>query len=191
MYNVAVIVGSLRKDSINREFARALAKLAGPGLKLDLVNIDALPIYNQDFDADMPAEARRLKAEIEAADAVLLITPEHNRSFSTALKNAIDWASRPYGKSSWAGKPVAIAGASGGNVGTAVAQQHLRTVLGHLDAAILGQPEVFFTFKPGLVDKDSNITDESTREFLRGFLNRLSGWIDLISRDRQPQAAAA
>ena len=191
MYNVAVIVGSLRKDSINREFARALAKLSGPGLKLDLVDIDALPIYNQDFDADMPAEARRLKAEIEAADAVLLITPEHNRSFSTALKNAIDWASRPYGKSSWAGKPVAIAGASGGNVGTAVAQQHLRTVLGHLDAAILGQPEVFFTFKPGLVDKDSNITDESTREFLRGFLNRLSGWIDLISRDRQPQAAAA
>ena len=190
MYKVAVIVGSLRKDSINRELAGALAKLAGPELSLEVVNIDALPIYNQDFDADMPAEARRLKAEIEAADAVLLITPEHNRSFSTALKNAIDWASRPYGKSSWAGKPVAIAGASWGAVGTAVAQQHLRTVLGHLDAAILGQPEVFVAFKPGLIDKDFNIADESTREFLRGFLTRLNAWIGLISPQQQIRAAA-
>jgi chromate reductase, NAD(P)H dehydrogenase (quinone) len=191
MYKVAVVVGSLRKESINREFAHALAKLAAPELRFDLVNIAGLPVYNQDFDANMPAEARRLKAEIEAADAVLLITPEHNRSFSTALKNAIDWASRPYGKSSWAGKPVAIAGASGGNIGTAVAQQHLRAVLGHLDAALLGQPEVFITFKPGLVDKDFNITDESAREFLRGFLKRLNAWIGLISREQQPRAEAA
>jgi chromate reductase, NAD(P)H dehydrogenase (quinone) len=191
MYKVAVIVGSLRQASINREFARALAKLAGPKLKLDLVDIDKLPVYNQDFDADMPAEARRLKAEIEAADAVILVTPEHNRSFSTALKNAIDWASRPYGKSSWAGKPVAIAGASAGNIGTAVAQQHLRAVLGHLDAALLGQPEVFVTFRPGLVDADSNITDPSTKEFLRGFLDRFQAWIGLISREEEPRAEAA
>lgn len=191
MFNVAVVVGSLRKDSINRAFAEALAKLGRPELNLRIVEIGDLPLYSQDHEADMPGPARRLKAEIDAADAVLLVTPEHNRSFSTALKNAIDWASRPYGQSSWAGKPVAIAGASLGPIGTAVAQQHLRTVLGHLDAAILGQPEVFFTAKPGAIDADGTFTDESTRQFLRGFLDRFRGWIDLISARSRPQAEAA
>jgi chromate reductase len=191
MYNVAVIVGSLRKGSINRAFAEALAKLGRPDLDLKILEIGDLPIYSQDHDADMPGPARRLKAEIEAADAVLLVTPEHNRSFSTALKNAIDWASRPYGKSSWAGKPVAVAGASLGPIGTAVAQQHLRTVLGHLDAAVLGQPEVFFTFRPETLHADGNIADESARQFLRGFLDRFRNWIDLTSRRNPPQAQAA
>lgn len=191
MYNVAVVVGSLRKGSINRAFAEALAKLGRPDLNLKIVEIGDLPIYSQDHEADLPAPARRLKAEIEAADAVLLVTPEHNRSFSTALKNAIDWASRPYGKSSWAGKPVAIAGASLGPIGTAIAQQHLRTVLGHLDAALLGQPEVFFHLKPEAIDADGNFADESTRQFLRGFLDRFGGWIGLTSRSNAPQAEAA
>lgn len=190
MYKVAVVVGSLRKDSINRKFALALAKLAPPKLQLSLVPIDELPIYNADLDGGMPPAALKLKAEIESADAVLLVTPEHNRSFSAALKNAVDWASRPYGKSSWAGKPVAVAGASGGNIGTAVAQQHLRGMLAHLDAIVLGQPEVFFTFKPGLIDDDFNVTDETTRQFLRGFLDRFQRWID-IHTEREPQSAAA
>jgi chromate reductase, NAD(P)H dehydrogenase (quinone) len=190
MYKVAVIVGSLRKDSINRKFAQALAKLAAPKLQLSLAGIDDLPVYNQDFDASMPEGALRLKAELEAADAVLLVTPEHNRSLSTALKNAIDWASRPYGKSSWAGRPVAIVGASAGTIGTAVAQQHLRAILGHLDAAVLGQPEVFFTFKPGLIDDEGNVTDEATRQFLRGFLDRFRAWIGLISGEAERAVAA-
>jgi chromate reductase, NAD(P)H dehydrogenase (quinone) len=189
MYKVAVIVGSNRKDSINRKLALALAGLAGPNLRLKLVGADGLPVYNPDFDSDMPAEARALKAEIETADAVLFVTPEYNRSIPTALKNVIDWASRPYGKSSWAGKPVAIAGASAGNVGSAVAQQHLRTILGHLDAAILGQPEVFFTFKPGLIDEGNRVTDETTRQFLRGFLDRFDAWIGLIHRVEARAAA--
>jgi chromate reductase len=190
MYKVAVIVGSLRADSINRKFARALARLAAPKLQLSLVDIGELPVYNPDFDANMPAAARELKATIEAADAVLLVTPEHNRSTSTALKNAIDWASRPYGKSSWAGKPVAIAGASAGPIGTAVAQQHLRTILGHLDAAVLGQPEVFFCLKPGAIDENLNVTDEGTRQFLLGFLDRFHNWIARLSvRQLQDRAA--
>ena len=181
MYKVAVIVGSLRKESINRKLAFALAKLAPPELQLTLLSLDGLPVYNQDYDGDMPPEALRLKAAIEAADGVLLLTPEHNRGLSTALKNAIDWASRPYGKSSWKGKPVAIGGASGGNVGTAVAQQQVRTILAHLDALVLGQPELFFTNKPGLIDEDSNVTDASTKQFLQGFLARFAEWIALFA----------
>jgi chromate reductase len=190
MYKVAVIVGSLRAESINQKFARALAKLASRKLHFSFVNIGDLPVYNQDFDMSMPLPAREMKAAIEAADAVLLVTPEHNRSTSTALKNAIDWASRPYGKSSWAGKPVAIAGASAGPIGTAVAQQHLRTILGHLDAAVLGQPEVFFSLKPDVIDENLNVADEGTRQFLLGFLDRFHNWISRLSvRELQDKAA--
>jgi chromate reductase len=190
MYKVAAVVGSLRKDSINQKFAEALAKLGRPSLDIRIVRNYDLPVYNADLDADMPASAQRLKAEIEMADAVLFVTPEHNRSISTALKNTIDWASRPYGKSSWKGKPAAVAGASGGPIGTAVAQQHLRTILGHLDVAVLGQPEVFFTFKPGAIDGEGNFPDETTRQFLKGFLDRFDRWIATHGASEQRAIAA-
>jgi chromate reductase len=190
MFKVAVVVGSLRKDSINLKFAQALAKLAQPKLQLEILRIDDLPVYNQDFDANQPPEALRLKRQIEAADAVLFITPEHNRSISTATKNTIDWVSRPYGKSSLAGKPAAVAGASGGAIGTAVAQQHLRTILGHLDVAVLGQPEVFFTYRPEAIGADGSFADESTKAFLQRFLDRFSRWIATI-KESQPTAVAA
>jgi chromate reductase len=190
MYKVAAIVGSLRTDSINLKLAAALAELARPKLAIEVVRIDDLPVYNQDLDGDMPAAALRLKQAVEAAEAVLFLTPEHNRSISTALKNAIDWASRPYGKSSWRGKPAAVAGASGGSIGTAVAQQHLRTILAHLDVPVLGQPEVFVAFKPGLVDDGNNVTDEATRTFLKGFLDRFHAWIATHSNGAAERIAA-
>jgi chromate reductase len=191
MHKVAVIVGSLRKESINRKLALALARLAPPNLELEVLGLEGLPVYNSDLDQSMPAEAVRLKAKVDAADAVLLVTPEHNRSPSTALKNAIDWVSRPYGKNSWKGKPVAIAGASAGSIGTAVAQQHVRTILAHLDAATLGQPEIFLAFRPGLIDADFAVTDESTKTLLRSFLDRFEDWIETVAARPERQAAAA
>jgi chromate reductase len=190
MYKVAAVVGSLRKDSINRKLALALARLGQPKLSIELVEIADLPVYNSDLDAGMPAPAVRLKSEIEAADAVLFVTPEHNRSISTALKNAIDWASRPYGKSSWKGKPAAVAGASGGNIGTAVAQQHLRTILAHLDVPVLGQPELYIAFKPGVIDEEGNVSDEATRQLLLGFLDRFHDWIATLAVSQSPAIAA-
>jgi chromate reductase len=188
MLKVAVIVGSVRADSINRTFAEALGKLAKPGMQFDFLRIDDLPVHNPDSDADQPVAARKFKARIEAADGVLFVTPEYNRSIPAALKNAIDWASRPYGKNSFAGKPVAVAGASVGNIGTAVAQQHLRNILAHLDAAVLGQPEVFFTLRPGVIDETGNIVDEQAKTFLQGFLGRFQAW---VSRFAVREAAAA
>lgn len=182
MYNVAVVVGSLRKGSINRAFAEALAKLGRPDLNLKIVEIGDLPIYSQDHEADLPAPARRLKAEIEAADAVLLVTPEHNRSFSTALKNAIDWASRPLGENSFAGKPTLVSGASPGNISTAVAQQHLRVMLGYLDAPALGQPEVFISFQPeDLITDDGDVTVDDTREFLREVMSEFAVFVERVT----------
>lgn len=190
MYKVAAIVGSLRKDSINRKLALALKKLGAPALDVDIVEIGDLPVYNQDGETEFPTAAARLKAAVESANAVLFLTPEHNRSISTALKNAIDWASRPYGKSSWRGKPAAVGGASGGAIGTAVAQQHLRAILGHLDVAVLGQPELFLTFRADLIDENHIVTDESTRQFLKGFLDRFHAWIAVHAVREQVAIAA-
>ena len=144
---VAVLVGSLRKASINRRLAHAVARLAPPDFQFDQVQIGQLPLYNQDFDADYPAAGRQLKQQIEAADAVLIATPEYNRSIPGVLKNAIDLASRPWGTNSFAGKPGAVIGASIGATGSALAQQHVRNVLAYLDVATLGQPEVFVHFR--------------------------------------------
>src|SRR5438105_1282255 len=133
-FKLAVIVGSTRRESLNRRLATALAKLGGARFAATFPRIDDLPLFNQDLEAAFPENATRLKAEIEAADAVLVVTPEHNRSIPAALKNAIDWGARPYGKNSWAGKPVAITGTSPGALGSAIAQQHLRQILGDLGA---------------------------------------------------------
>jgi chromate reductase len=174
---IAIVVGSIRKESINRKLAKALIKLAPKDLECELVRIDDLPVFNQDNDQDPPQQVARVKAQIVAANAILFVTPEHNRSLPTALKNVLDWVSRPYGKNLWAGKPAGVAGASVGAVGTAVAQAHLRAVLGYLDVPTLGQPEVYVQFTKDLIDDDGNVSNDGTRKFLQSFVDRYAAWI--------------
>ncbi|HTM63092.1 MAG TPA: NAD(P)H-dependent oxidoreductase [Gammaproteobacteria bacterium] len=169
--NVAVIVGSLRKDSFNRKLANAMIKLAPPELSFKLINIGDLPLYNQDDDKSQAPEVKRLKSEIAAADALMFVTPEYNRSMPGVLKNAIDHASRPYGESVWNGKPAGIIGISVGAIGTALAQQHLRNVLAYLDVPTMGQPEVFLQMKDGLFDADGGIGSDS-KKFLQGWMDK-------------------
>lgn len=176
-YKVAVVVGSLRKDSINRKLARAISKLAPADLVLSGSEIGDLPLYNQDDDPSPHPTVKRLKGEIAASDALLFVTPEYNRSIPGVLKNAIDHASRPYGQNAWAGKPAAVIGASVGAGGTAMAQQHLRNVLAYLDVQTLGQPEVFIHATPELFDAEGNIANAGTRQFLQGFMDRYASWV--------------
>jgi chromate reductase len=175
-HKVAVIVGSLRRGSINEQLARALARLAAPAMELNIVSIAELPVYNPDIDGSTPA-ADAFRAAVGAADAVLFVTPEYNRSIPAPMKNALDWGSRPYGKACWSGKPAASIGASPGAVGTAVAQQQMRAVMTVLDMQVLSQPEVYIQFKEGLVDPQFNITNDGTKAFLTGFLGRFAGWV--------------
>lgn len=175
--NVAVFVGSLRKDSFNRRLARAVEKLAPAEFTFKHIQIDDLPLYSQDFDAAYPAVATRLKRETEAANALLFVTPEYNRSVPGVLKNAIDIASRPWGTNSFAGKPGAVIGTSIGSTGTALAQQHLRNVLTYLDVHTLAQPEVFIHFKDELIADDGTINNEGTTKFLQGFVDRYVAWV--------------
>ena len=173
---IAVIVGSLRRDSFNRKLATAIAKLAPAEFSFRQVRIDDLPLYNQDDDASPAEPVKRLKAEITAARGLIFVTPEYNRSMSGVLKNAIDHASRPYGKSVWGGKPAGVLGVSVGAVGTAVAQQHLRTVLAYLDVPTLGQPECFIQAKEGLFDASGGIGPDS-RQFLQQWMDRYVAWV--------------
>lgn len=175
-YPIAVMVGSLRKDSFNRKLATAIAKLAPPKFSFKQVRIDDLPLYNQDDDASPAESVKRLKGEITDALGLLFVTPEYNRSIPGVLKNAIDHASRPYGKSVWAGKPAGVLGASVGAIGTAVAQQHLRNVLAYLDVPTLGQPEAFIHVKEGLFDANGNIGADS-KKFLQGWMDRYAAWV--------------
>jgi chromate reductase, NAD(P)H dehydrogenase (quinone) len=177
---IAVVVGSNRRDSINRRLAGALANLGSSQFDATFVRIDDLPLYNQDLEANLPAEVVRFKSEIDAADGVLIVTPEHNRSMPTVLKNAIDWGARPYGKNSWAGKPAFITGTSPGAIGSALAQQHLRNVLVSLGVFLLGG-EAYVTFKPNLIDEHGNIGDESTKAFLQGFVDRFATLVERLS----------
>ena len=176
-YNIAVVVGSLRKDSFNRQLATALARMAPEGFQFNAVEIGDLPLYNQDDDAHQAASVQRFKAAISASRGVLFVTPEYNRSIPGVLKNAIDHASRPYGKSVWAGKPTGVIGVSVGTIGTALAQQHLRNVLAYLDAPTMGQPEAFIQAQDGLFDADGNVGPDS-REFLQGWLDRYVDWVE-------------
>jgi chromate reductase len=176
-YRIAVVVGSLRRDSFNRQLAQALARLAPQGMEFVPVRIDDLPLYNQDDDAQQAEPVRRLKSEIAAAQGVLFVTPEYNRSIPGVLKNAIDHASRPYGQSAWADKPAAVIGVSVGAIGTALAQQHLRNVLAYLDMPTLGQPEMFIQNKPGLFAADGSIGPDDTKQFLQKFLERFAEWV--------------
>ena len=170
---LAVIVGSNRRESINRKLAEALVKLGAGAFDAAIIQIDDLPMFNQDLEPNRPESTLRLKREIEAADAILIVTPEHNRSIPAVLKNAIDWASRPYGKNSWAGKTVAVTGTSGGAVGTAVSQNELRMILTNLAGVVVGG-QVFVTFKDDLVDAQHNVTNEATRGFLQGFVDNFA-----------------
>lgn len=175
-YEIAVIVGSLRKDSFNRKLAGALARLAPAEFSFKQLEIGDLPLYNQDDDANQAASVKRLKAEIAAVKGLLFVTPEYNRSIPGVLKNALDNASRPYGQSAWAGKPAGVIGVSVGAIGTALAQQHLRNVLAYLDVPTLGQPEAFIQAKDGLFETDGTIGSAS-RGFLQGWMDRYAAWI--------------
>src|SRR6204780_3942824 len=173
MPQVAVIVGSNRRESINRKLALALIKLGAGKFDARIVRIDDLPIYNQDNEGSLPPEVVRFKDEIAKADGVMIVTPEHNRSMPTALKNAIDWGARPWGKSNWPGKPGFIPGTSPGAIGTALVQANLRTVMLGLGMTLLGG-ESYVQFKPNLIDDEGNVTDESTQKFLQGFIDRFA-----------------
>jgi chromate reductase len=165
---IAVIVGSLRKESFNRQLADALPALA-PDVEFTQLRIDDLPAYNQDDDGHPAESVKRLKSEILAATGLIFVTPEYNRSMPGVLKNALDHASRPYGQSAWKGKPSGVLGVSIGAAGTAMAQQHLRNVLAYLDAPTLGQPEVFIHAKEGVFVAPGKL-GESTAKFVQGWL---------------------
>ena len=175
-YKIAVIVGSLRKDSFNRKLANAIVKLAPSEFTFQHVQINDLPLYNQDDDMNQAESVKRLKNEIKDAQGLLFATPEYNRSIPGVLKNAIDNASRPYGQNAWAGKPAGILGASIGVIGTAMAQQHLRNVLAFLDVPTLAQPEAFIHAKDGLFDKFGNIGIDS-KQFLQNWMDRYVVWV--------------
>jgi chromate reductase, NAD(P)H dehydrogenase (quinone) len=174
--NIAVIVGSLRRESFNVKLARAIAKLGPADFTFKHSQISDLPLYNEDDDANQTPQVKRLKAEIAAARGLLFVTPEYNRSVPGVLKNAIDHASRPYGQSAFVGKPAGVIGVSVGAIGTAVAQQHLRNTLAYLDVPTLGQPEAFLQAKEGLFESDGSI-GAASRQFLQGWVDRYVAWV--------------
>jgi len=182
-------VGSNRRASINGKLARALARLADGRFVANFVQIDDLPMYNQDLESPPPAGVTRFKSEIEQADALLFVTPEHNRSLPAVLKNAIDWGARPHGRNSWAGKPVAITWASPGAIAAAIAQQHLRQILGDLGALVMGG-EAYITFRPGLIDEAGIIADEATRKFLQAFVDQFTTLLARLSGGETTARAA-
>lgn len=173
---IAVVVGSLRRDSFNRQLANAIMALAPADVSFAQLQIGDLPLYNQDDDGQQSAPVLRLKAQIAAAQGLLFVTPEYNRSIPGVLKNALDQASRPYGHSAWAGKPAGILGVSVGAIGTAMAQQHLRNVLAYLDMPTLAQPEAFIHAKPGLFNADGSVGGDS-KAFLQGWLDHYLAWV--------------
>src|SRR3954464_1971749 len=164
---IGYVIGSLRKESINRKLANALIKLGPPDFSFKELRIGDLPLYNQDDDKAQAAVVQRLKSELRAVDAVMFVTPEYNRSIPGVLKNALDHASRPYGQSAWAGKPAGVIGTSGGGIGSALAQQHLRNILAYLDMPTMNQPEAFIQFKPDLIDDKGHISVDATKQFLQ------------------------
>ena len=190
MKNVAVLLGSLSENSINKTLAKTFEKLGEGRLRFDYLDIAALPFYNNDLWDNPPAGVTDLKRRVEAADAVLIVMPEFNRSFPAVIKNALDWGSRPYGQSSWAGKPLALAGASPGGIGTAAGQSQLRAVLPVLGFVVMGQPEVYFQFQPGLIDEHFDVVDDQSRAFLTGFVDSYVSWIDRHG-ERSPLSVAA
>jgi chromate reductase len=185
-YQIALVVGSLRKDSFNRKVANALVKLAPPEFSFKHIRIDDLPLYNQDNDENPVESVKRLKNNIATAQGILFVTPEYNRSVPGVLKNALDLASRPYGQNAWAGKPAGVLGASIGAIGTAMAQQHLRNILAYLDAPTLGQPEAFIHVKEDLFD-EAGAFGESSKKFLQSWMDTYVVWVKRFSGSAHPQ----
>ena len=179
---VAVVVGSLRKDSLNRKMATALAAMAPPSLSLEIVEIGQLPLYNQDDDANPPAASVAFKEKIASADAVLFVTPEYNRGVPGVLKNAIDIGSRPYGKSAWKGKPAAVMTVSPGAVGGFGANHHLRQSLVFLDMPALQQPEAYIGSAGELFDESGGLKKPETKKFLESFLAAFAAWVDRTAK---------
>lgn len=181
-FKVGYIIGSISSVSINRRLAEALVSVAPDNLELVELPIKQLPFYNHDFDGDYPAESQQFKDDIEAVDAVLFITPEYNRSVPGVFKNALDTASRPWGTNSFAGKPAAIIGASIGAISAAVAQNHLRTILGFLDMVVMGQPEGYIQFNDTLLNDDNTVADESAKQFLTQYMQTFADHIERVQR---------
>jgi chromate reductase len=179
-HQVGYFVGSLSSTSINRLLSRALVKLAPPALQMTEITFRELPAYSPDHDANYPPVARAFKQAIAQSDAILFITPEYNRSIPGALKNAIDWASRPYGQNAFARKPSAVIGASPGAIGTAVGQQTLRAVLGFSNSPQMTSPEAYIQFSPGLVTEEGEVTVETTREFLRNYMGEFRDFVTRV-----------
>jgi len=176
-FKVGYFVGSLTSHSINRSLANALVRLAPPELDMFEIHFKDLPLYNADYDKSYPPEGKALKDALASAEAVLFVTPEYNRSIPGGLKNAIDWASRPWGTNSFARKPSAVIGTSPGPIGTAVAQQHLRSLLGYCNSPQMNSPEGYIQFTPGLITEDGQVTNESTEEFLRNYIKEFHDFI--------------
>ncbi len=180
-YNVGYLIGSLSSNSINRKLALALTKLAPDHLEFSEIPFRDLPLYSPDYDADYPPVARSFKKAVADSDAILFVTPEYNRSIPGGLKNALDWASRPYGQNAFTRKPTAVIGASPGAIGTAVAQQSLRGVLAFSNAPQMNSPEAYIHFTPGLITDDGEVTVDSTAEFLRNYMNEFALFIQRVT----------
>lgn len=187
---LGIVVGSNRRESINRKLAHALGRLGAGAFEAKLIQIDDLPMYNQDHEQPVPAPVARFKAEVEASDALLFVTPEHSRSIPAVLKNAIDWGGRPYGTTVWPGKPAAVIGASPGAISTAIAQSHLRSVLASFSAMHVLGGEAYIQFKPDLVDAQGEVADESVRAFLKDFIDRFAAFAGKFAPQRAAAAAA-
>ena len=179
-FTVGYFVGSLARASINRKLALALTRLAPSELRMREIPIGELPLYSYDYDRDYPPPARALKDAIAGVDAVLFVTPEYNRSIPGALKNAIDWASRPRGQNSFTRKPSAMIGTSTGKIGTAIGQQHLRSILAFCNSPQMNPIEAYIHFEPGLITDEGEVTVESMREFLRNYMAEFRAFITRV-----------
>ncbi len=176
MTEIAVFVGSLRADSLNKKLAKNLEKLTPKGVRFNYVDLN-LPLYNNDLEIEFPDAVKALKTVVANSDGILIVTPEYNRSIPGVLKNAIDWVSRPYGDNSFDGKPLALAGATSGPIGTAVAQSDLRHIAGYLNMRLLGQPELYFNFADKKLDANGEIVDEY-RDQLQNFIDNFIAYIN-------------
>ncbi|NYI40843.1 NADPH-dependent FMN reductase [Demequina lutea] len=183
MPRIGIIVGSLAKNSINKKVAQALVGLAPADAELTMLDFSELPLYSYDYDANYPQVAKDWKASIEEVDGIIIVTPEYSRSIPGALKNALDWASRPWGTNSFNGKPVAVMGASIGATGTAIAQQHLRTILAHLNAPTMGQPETFFQYNAAAFAPSGEIQDQGAAGVLQNFVDAAVAHVERNARE--------